>query len=122
MISVLDIRSQDHGVAGRSNPNPLERKSKKLLGLEDVVLAVDWQFVEAPTVSDGSLPSRHGEVFHRDTVELEDARWIVVQLLTILDVGHPNLYFIQLVQNVSLSETQGCVSIQLTRELEQRYI
>ena len=33
-----------------------------------------------------------------------------------LDVGHPNLYFIQLVQNVSLSETQGCVSIQLTRE------
>ena len=33
-----------------------------------------------------------------------------------LDVGHPNLYFIQLVQNVSLSETQGCVSIQLTRK------
>ena len=60
--------------------------TKKLLGLEDVVLAVDWQFVEAPTVSDGSLPSRHGEVFHRDTVELEDARWIVVQLLTILKI------------------------------------
>ena len=107
------------------------------MGLEDVVLAIDWQFVKAPAVSDRSLPARHGEVFHGDTLELEDAGGVVVQLLTILkikqernvsiifraistrrhlDVGHPNLYFIQLVQNVSLSETQGCVSIQLTRE------
>ena len=62
------------------------------MGLEDVVLAVDWQFVKAPAVSNGSLPPRHGEVFHGDTVELEDARGVVVQLLTILKKSKKGMY------------------------------
>ena len=57
------------------------------MGLQDIVLAVDRQFIKASAVSDGSFPAWHGDVLHRETVELEDARRVVVQLLAVLEIG-----------------------------------
>jgi len=78
LVSVLGVRSQDHGITGGSNPNPLERQAKKLLGLLDVVLAVDRQLIVASAVGDGGFPAWHGDVLHGEAVKLEDAGRVVV--------------------------------------------
>ena len=59
------------------------------MGLQDIVLAVDRQFIVASAVGDGSFPAWHGDVLHREAVELEDARRIVLQLLAVLEIGIP---------------------------------
>ena len=59
------------------------------MGLQDIVLAVDRQFIVASAVGDGSFPAWHGDVLHREAVELEDARRIVVQLLAVLEIDIP---------------------------------
>ena len=56
------------------------------MGLQDIVLAVDRQFIETSAVGDGSFPAWHGDVLHREAVELEDARRVVVQLLAVLEI------------------------------------
>ena len=56
------------------------------MGFQDIVLAVDRQFIEASAVSNGGLPARHGDVLHREAVELKDAGRVVVQLLAILEI------------------------------------
>ena len=57
------------------------------MGLLDVVLAVDRQLIVASAVGDGGFPARHGDVLHRETVKLEDARRVVVQLLAVLEIA-----------------------------------
>ena len=57
------------------------------MGLQDIVLAVDRQFIETSAVGDGSFPAWHGDVLDREAIELEDARRVVVQLLTVLEIG-----------------------------------
>ena len=98
--------------------------TKKLLSLQDIVLAVDRKIIKASAVSDRSLPPRHGDVLHRKSIKLENAGGIMVQLLAILQksivyqigfsiltkvsylqIGHPNLNFVKLVQNVRLGQT-----------------
>lgn len=112
-----------------------ETLTKKLLGLQDIVLAVNRQFIEASAVGDGGLPAWHGDVLHSKAVELEDAGWVVLQLFAVLEslvlimgfwlgyyicrrakinylhIGHPDFHFIQFVQNVCLGKTESSVSI-----------
>ena len=38
-----------------------------------------------------------------------------------LDIGHPDLHFVQLVQDVCLGQTECSVSIQLTRKPYHRH-